>query len=235
METKTPREVIAAQLADFFDLEEVKWKPQATKGDRAMAIAYIDARCVMDRLDEVLGLGNWEATYRPCGESIVCSLRIRIDGEWVTHEDVGSLSEQPDDGDKLKAAFSDALKRAAVHIGIGRYLYRLPNQWVPYDQSKRRFAEQPRLPAWAIPREKDPADNPVERERVKVSMILKQQFIAKLQSAKTVADIETIGVSMGTPETKASILATDRAEMVDEYRKARQRLRGNEVATAPKS
>jgi hypothetical protein len=32
--------------------------------------------------------------------------------------DVGSRSEQPDGGDRLKAAFSDALKRAAVKFGI---------------------------------------------------------------------------------------------------------------------
>ena len=44
--------------------------------------------------------------------------------------DVGAPSEQPDGGDRLKAAFSDALKRAAVKFGIGRYLYRLPQQWV---------------------------------------------------------------------------------------------------------
>jgi hypothetical protein len=41
--------------------------------------------------------------------------------------DVGGPSEQPDEGDRVKAAFSDALKRAAVKFGIGRYLYRLPH------------------------------------------------------------------------------------------------------------
>src|SRR5262249_14174357 len=60
--------------------------------------------------------------------------------------DVGGQSEQPDGGDRLKAAFSDALKRAAVKFGIGRYLYRLPSQWVDYDDKKRRFVRQPQLP-----------------------------------------------------------------------------------------
>ena len=68
--------------------------------------------------------------------------------------DVGSPSEQPDDGDKLKAAFSDALKRAAIKLGIGRYLYRLPRQWVDYDPQARQFKNMPTLPAWALPQGK---------------------------------------------------------------------------------
>ena len=61
-------------------------------------------------------------------------------------------SEQPDEGDRRKAAFSDALKRAAVKFGIGRYLYRLPSQWVDYDPKKRQFARTPKLPPSALPR-----------------------------------------------------------------------------------
>jgi hypothetical protein len=40
----------------------------------------------------------------------------------LTKVDVGGPSEQPDGGDWLKAAFSDALKRAAVKFGVGRHL-----------------------------------------------------------------------------------------------------------------
>ena len=49
----------------------------------------------------------------------------------------------------MKAAFSDALKRAAVKFGVGRYLYRLPAQWLDYDSQKRQFARPPTLPDWA--------------------------------------------------------------------------------------
>jgi hypothetical protein len=141
------------RLAAFFDPDEVKWKPQSVKGNRALAIAYVDARVVMDRLDEVLGLGNWQTTYREGDMGVVCHLRARVGGEWFEHEDVGSFSEQPDDGDKLKAAYSDALKRVAVHLGIGRYLYRLPHQWVDFDPQKRSFVSTPKLPRWAVPAE----------------------------------------------------------------------------------
>jgi hypothetical protein len=69
----------------------------------------------------------------------------------VTKVDVGGPSEQPDGGDRLKAAFSDALKRAAVKFGIGRYLYRLPSQWVDYDPQKRQISRPPTLPTFALP------------------------------------------------------------------------------------
>ena len=64
---------------------------------------------------------------------------------------VDTFNFATDAGDKLKAAFSDALKRAAVKLGIGRYLARLPRQWVDYDPQARQFVRPPTLPAWALP------------------------------------------------------------------------------------
>ncbi|MCL5459829.1 Rad52/Rad22 family DNA repair protein, partial [Loigolactobacillus coryniformis] len=69
----------------------------------------------------------------------------------MTKTDVGSPSEQPDGGDRLKAAFSDALKRAAVKFGIGRYLYRLKSEWVDYDPQKKQLLQKPELPVWGKP------------------------------------------------------------------------------------
>lgn len=134
---------------------EVKFKPQSVKGNRALALAYIDCRVIQDRLDAVLGVENWMDEYEILTDgSVMCRLRLRLNGEWVVKTDVGSPSEQPDSGDRLKAAFSDALKRAAVKFGIGRYLYRLPAVWCDYDPQKRQFVGTPQLPAWAIPKSK---------------------------------------------------------------------------------
>jgi hypothetical protein len=118
----------------------------------SLAICYIDARAVQDRLDVVFGVDGWQDRYvlLPDG-SAVCRLRCRIGERWVVKSDVGSPSEQPDEGDRHKAAFSDALKRAAVKFGIGRYLYRLPRQWVDWDAQKRQFVRVPTLPAAALP------------------------------------------------------------------------------------
>jgi hypothetical protein len=144
---------ITQRLADPFDPQDVKFLPKVVQGNRALAMAYADARTVMDRLDDVLGVENWQDSYEFLPEgSVVCTLRVRVDGEWVTKTDVGSPSEQPDGGDRVKAAVSDALKRAAVKLGVGRYLYRLPANWCDFDPVKRMFIRTPALPAFALPR-----------------------------------------------------------------------------------
>ena len=144
-------EEVTARLAEPFEAAEVKWKPAVVSGSRALALAYVDARVIQDRLDAVLGVIGWQDEYTmlPDG-NVMCKLRCKIGGEWIQKVDVGGQSEQPDDGDKMKAAFSDSLKRAAVKFGVGRYLYRLPQQWADYDPQKRRFVHPPQLPANAV-------------------------------------------------------------------------------------
>src|SRR5438067_4899713 len=148
---------ITESLSAPFEAKDVKFKPQMVKNNRALAMAYIDARLIQDRLDEVLGVENWQDKYDilPDG-SVMCRLRVKLGDHWITKSDVGSPSEQPDSGDRLKAAFSDALKRAAVKFGIGRYLYRLPAQWVDYDPVKKQITQLPQLPAFALPRKLEP-------------------------------------------------------------------------------
>ena len=142
-------------LAAPFDPSEVKAKPQMVKGNRALALFYVDNRVIMDRLDDVVGLENWKDEYVLLADntSVMCKLSVRADkaSEWITKSDVAGPSEQPDGSDRMKAAFSDAMKRAAVKFGIGRYLYRLPQQWCDYDPTKRQFTNPPRLPDWAVP------------------------------------------------------------------------------------
>jgi hypothetical protein len=156
---------ITQALAAPFDPTEVRWKPQTVSGNRALVVAFVDARVIQDRLDDVVGPQNWEDAYHclPDG-AVVCRLRVRLGEEWITKHDVGGQSEQPDEGDRRKAAFSDALKRAAVKFGIGRYLYRLKPQWVDYDPQKKQIVGTPRLPATlATP----PAEKPTQAKPAK--------------------------------------------------------------------
>ena len=143
---------LTKRLATPFSANAIFFKPQKVEGNRALAVAYLDARSVMDRLDDVVGPGAWQDEYQvlPDG-SVMCRLSLKVRDEWITKCDVGTRSDQPDEGDQQKAAFTDALKRAAVKFGIGRYLYRLPKQWIGYDSQRRWFTESPRLPAWALP------------------------------------------------------------------------------------
>lgn len=143
------------RLARPFNEKELKFFPVAMSrdGKTAKVGSYIDARAVEDRLDEEVGPGNWQTAYRcidPGDKAVECTLSIRIDGEWAGKADVGYPNEAKDadnpDKEPWKAAYSDALKRAAVQWGIGRYIYslELERDWLPVDQF-RKFTEQPRI------------------------------------------------------------------------------------------
>ena len=118
----------ATALAAHFPEDVINWRAQtvAGTGKSAMALAYIDARDVMNRLDQAVGPENWQDAYAetPKGR-LICTLSIRIDGEWVSKSD--GAGDTDVEGDK--GAISDALKRAAVKWGIGRYLYDMPDTW----------------------------------------------------------------------------------------------------------
>lgn len=139
---------IAKQLAAPFAVNEVHLKPGAVSGNRALAMPYIDARAVMDRLDAVLGLDGWKDAYETLDDgAVLCRLSCKIGETWIEKGDVGGASGQPDAGDRRKAAFSDALKRAAVKFGIGRYLYQSKAVWRDYDPRTRQFVKAPAAPA----------------------------------------------------------------------------------------
>lgn len=166
VQTSEEIKALTEALAAPFHADAVKFKPGVVNGNRAMALAYLDARAIQDRLDGVLGVLGWQDEYEclPDG-SVVCRLRLRLGDEWITKMDVGAPSEQPDEGDRRKAAFSDALKRAAVKFGIGRYLYRLGPMWVDYDAQKRKFARPPMLPPELMPKPKKTAPGTAQSER----------------------------------------------------------------------
>lgn len=122
-----------SELSKEFDREAIHWRVQGTPYERngtfsAMALAYIDARDVMDRLDSVCGPENWQDEYTVTQSGlIICKIGVQMgDGEWVWKSD--GAGETAVEG--KKGGISDALKRAAVKWGIGRYLYRLDSPWV---------------------------------------------------------------------------------------------------------
>lgn len=115
-------------------------------GTKAMMLAFIDARDIMNRLDDAVGLGKWQSQIKqvnPDG-SVVVSLGLFIETDdpqyvhtpqWVWQEDVGYRNDPDSDkeSEPLKAAASDGLKRAAVKFGVGRFLYDLPSSWAEID------------------------------------------------------------------------------------------------------
>jgi hypothetical protein len=137
-------------LAAPFDVRQLQWKPGATAGNRAMALPFVNASAIQDRLDAVVG-SHWEARYDFLeGGAVLCCLRLFLDDSWHERCDVGQCGK--DEANGIKAGVSDSFKRAARAWGVGRYLCRIPRQWVAYDPQKKRFTEEPRLPDWAVPK-----------------------------------------------------------------------------------
>jgi hypothetical protein len=136
-----------SKLFEPFPPDRVSWRVGSTNKDKTkgMALAYIDARDVMDRLDNACGPGGWQNTYPHANGKTVCSIGIKVDGEWVWK----SNGAGDTDVEAEKGALSDAFKRAAVQWGVGRYLYDLASPWVeiePFGRSyKIKDSEQAKL------------------------------------------------------------------------------------------
>jgi len=101
-----------------------KWRVQSIKDWGADCVAYIDARDVQDKLDEVCGSQKWQCKYSEHKGNLFCEIGIDISGDgvnqkWVWKSDCGTESNV----ERQKGEASDAFKRAAVMWGIGRFLY----------------------------------------------------------------------------------------------------------------
>jgi hypothetical protein len=146
MDYETPQALFDALSAPF-PPEDIDWRVGSTTKDKSkgMALAYIDARTVADRLDAMCGMDGWQCNYSPASNgSIVCNLGIRMPGgEWVWKADGAGAT----DYEAEKGMLSDAFKRAAVRFGIGRYLYGMDTPWVQLENEGRKIAdgEQKRL------------------------------------------------------------------------------------------
>lgn len=125
------------KLKEPFPIERISWRVGATNKEKTsgIALAYIDARDVMERLDEVCGPENWQVKYSHANSKTIAEIGIKIDGEWIWKANgAGDTQVEAE-----KGAISDAMKRAAVCWGIGRYLYDVPNVWVDLEPQGRSY------------------------------------------------------------------------------------------------
>jgi len=163
-----------AKLAEPFPLEDIEWRvSRAGRGHNGvfcLVLAYITARAIQKRLDDVCGPGNWRNEQPHIlavndKAAFAGGISIRI-GEWVTKWDVA----EPTNIEPAKGGFSGAMKRAGSQWGIGRYLYHLdetfaevsetqPNRQWEYAKLPEKhgggvyYWKAPSLPAWALPKE----------------------------------------------------------------------------------
>lgn len=185
------------RLRDPFAPEDIEWRVQQA-GEKngkpwARVLAYVTNRAIQDRLDEVVGPESWQNTFRegPDG-GVVCGLSVRIsrtDGtaEWVTKWD----GAENTDVEPIKGGLSNAMKRAAVQWGIGRYLYDLDEGWARIHDGGRYSAktkdgawfkwDPPELPAWATPRPRLATAEQVERIEALLGRIADERVAASVR------------------------------------------------------
>lgn len=153
------------ELKEPLDPKYIEWRI-GRAGEKngnvwALALAYITARAVHDRLDEVCGPENWQLRYKEHLGGTVCEIGVKIGDEWIWKSGGADSTEF----EAFKGGLSGAEKRAAVPWGIGRYLYDLPETFVEVSTSKMNgwnyqskgknspafWWKSPDLPAWALP------------------------------------------------------------------------------------
>jgi hypothetical protein len=188
-------------LAAPFPREAVSWRAQTiTKdGDKALALAYLDARDVRRRLNEVCGPENWSCEHYDCGGGkLGCRISIKINGEWVSKTDgAGDTQVEAE-----KGAFSAALKRAAAAWGVGEYLYDLKSPWVPCRAREKNgkkmfdgFTDDP----WSYVRgdTKQPPARPTQARKGANGDDLEARMIAAIKGARSIPALDGIKADHG--------------------------------------
>lgn len=193
------------QLKAPFPPDRISWRVGSTTQDktRGLAFGYIDARDVMERLDEVAGPENWQCRYPHANGKTVCDIGVNVgallglgqtEPDWVWKADGAGDS----DIEAAKGALSDAFKRAAVRWGIGRYLYDVPSVWVEiepagksYKIKESEYAKLAKLVGGkTTPQKAPPSNAALDSQAVATDMI------RELRMIKTVNALRTWGANM---------------------------------------
>lgn len=148
---------IYKKLRKPFDLKFINWKINNynTAKTKAMITFYLDARAVQHRLNQVLGVDGWSFSFSEIskdngvhGKLTVYFKSSNPDPKHredcilneVTREDVGYASTT-EKSEWYKDAVSDALKRCAVHFGVGHFLYALPYLWIDLKTPGQKYLD----------------------------------------------------------------------------------------------
>lgn len=126
------------KLAEPFRNEEIDWRVGPKFGKKTFALAYLDARAVMDRLDNVCTPSGWQCRHPYANTKTNCEVGIWFGNDgWIWKSD--GAGDTAMEGEK--GAFSGAFKRACVMWGIGRYLYDMGNTVVELDEKGKKIAD----------------------------------------------------------------------------------------------
>lgn len=132
-------------LSRPFDAATIGVKVQSFSKDRtrAMLVLYLQHTDVYVRLEEVDPSWSMFVVSTTTVQTDLHYAAVALTVNGVTRVNTGEGSEP-------KGALSDAIKRAAMLFGVGRYLYDAELVWVKYNEQEDRFR------TWTI---KDYEDN----------------------------------------------------------------------------
>ncbi len=142
------------KLQEPFYPSEIEWRLGSTNTAKTKGIAlpYLTNRAIQNRLDNIFGITGWKNEFIVKDKSKICGISIKFGDTWITKYDGADDTNI----ESTKGGISNAMKRAAVQWGIGRYLYKLPTFWVaiePAGKSYKIKGKPPELPSWALPKE----------------------------------------------------------------------------------
>ena len=136
---------IAVQLKEPFAFDDIDFLPKSSierdGKTLCMALPYADPRVYQDRLNAI-AYGEW-STPPPvviaAGNKLICYVTVVLCG--VPHTDVGEAvlkaANGKDEENTGTEAWAQAFKRACSQFGLGRYLYDLDKEWVPFNPQKK--------------------------------------------------------------------------------------------------
>lgn len=159
-------DALLARLKEPFDAKQVRWRVTHTSkdGHSGAVIAYADPRAYTDRLNLIFTPSGWTRQYevntlssvsRMKHDKLIATGKVLVTCALTIHglgSHTGSGEEWADEANAMTSAEAQAFKRSACCYGLGRYLYDLPEMWVPLNEY-RQPTRLPDLPKWALPKD----------------------------------------------------------------------------------
>lgn len=217
------------QLQKPFPPEDIEWRVQQSGFDKngkawALIMPYVTNRAIQDRLDEVFGVMGWSNELRPVGDSFLCGIQVEVEGKKVVKWDGADQT----DVESFKGGISNAMKRAGVQFGIGRYLYKLDTCFADLMENKSGTFKvkitnkdksqsgwytynAPQLPTWALPDGYivNPVLVPVNEDEIEKTIedqLGGRNLTAEAEACQTLAELQAWYINLPS-ELKKGVVA----------------------------